>query len=46
MQSPPLDKNEGVFVPGGRREEACDHGLSRELETENNGEKLQILVYI
>lgn len=33
---PMRDKYEGMFIPGGRREDTRDYGLSRELESKDD----------
>ena len=35
--NPPRDEDGVMFIPGGRKEETCDHGLCRELESKRDG---------
>ena len=37
MLNPLRDRNECMFIPGCRREDPCDHGLSRGLENKSDG---------
>ena len=41
MLNPMRDQNKGIYLPGGRREDTCDHGFSDRLETRSDDKHAQ-----